>query len=139
MLTRETSSMRIATAPEPAGNSPSRPPADPAHRPTACRHCHQPIGDPLYTGPPGHCPSDVDFDCWVEMWEDRPSPEWSRMTLTLYLIGVGGFTQTEASRAADVSERTVRRWVNYLRRHPQIIFDVLSEMDPAGVRQVRHG
>lgn len=33
-----------------------------------CRICHRDYGDPLYTGPLGHCTPDVCLDCWSYHW-----------------------------------------------------------------------
>ena len=33
-----------------------------------CRICHNDIGDPLYTGPRGHCTPDVCAECWAHQW-----------------------------------------------------------------------
>jgi len=110
------------------------------HRPAAayvCQVCHQPQGDPLYRGPAGHCPPDVDFDCWVNYWEDRPEADWSRMTLVMWLLSVGGFTQAEAGTIAGVSVRKVGRWLRYLRENPEKILEIVSDFGGRHVRQTQ--
>lgn len=75
-----------------------------------CGQCHEAQGDPLFTGPAGHAPSDICFHCWLAAWEDRHGTAWSPQITALWRLSCGD-TLTLAAELAGVSRRTLYRWL----------------------------
>jgi len=94
-----------------------------------CPHCKQRYGDPLYTGPAGHAPQGMCFDCWASEWGMMAQViaqggDWQPLDAALFLL-CQGFTHQEAADVIGVGRKTVYNWIRMLRRRPGLTPDWL--------------
>lgn len=96
-----------------------------------CPSCGREYGDDLYHGPMPHCPKQICLDCWAIEWSDiqariAKEGDWSKLDEALWLVAQG-FSRGQAAGLIGKSARTLRRWIQNLRKFPHLIPKWLSE------------
>lgn len=89
-----------------------------------CEKCNT-VVPCYYTGPLGHAPQDICYDCWLEARLTR-SPLFQNAQARALQSLANGRTKKEASIAAGISPRTLRRWLKRLRESPQKLQEALK-------------
>lgn len=83
--------------------------------PFVCRECGHTIGDPLYTGPEGHCPDDVCCECHeVARLLRRVNRLRAGLASAVQHIA-DGYTQAEAATRSGMSTSSLEKKLHNLR------------------------
>ncbi len=92
-----------------------------------CQNCNGPlrvdgtiVQDPRYTGPVGHAPQNVCYDCWCAYWDEVEQQmlnggDSTKMEAAFFLVSIG-YTQAEAAQVVGVSRKTITRWKQQLQK-----------------------
>jgi hypothetical protein len=102
--------------------------------------CEQWIGDPDYSGPLGHAPQNLCFECWMAYWDKIEAlavngGHWTRLDEALWLF-CRGMTFAEAAEAIATHQTTLQRWIAKIRCGREIPPVWLIHLQD--VRQQRH-
>ena len=106
-----------------------------------CPACGREYGDSLYHGPWPHSPANLCLDCWAIAWTEMQEAmwkeqDWGELDEALFLV-CQGFTRAEAAGLIGKSARTLRRWMQRLRKFPHLIPNWLSEKGASRVGTIR--
>ena len=105
------------------------------------------VADPLYRGPEGHAPQNICLECWAQIWDEIEEGNKAeaqgayrhegRRRAYLVLWGLSrGLDRPAVAELADMSGRSLRRFVAHLRMHPAETRKLLATF---GFSHVRRG